>query len=222
MAMATAPGAAPPLEPYRFTAAAYFRMVEAGILTENDRVELLRGQIVAMSPSNPPHAAAISRCLRAFMREIGEQALLRDQSPLDLAEYDAPEPDVALVRPQADDYATAHPTAAVVLLVVEVSDSTLATDRHVKLPLYAAAELREAWLLNLQEDVLEVSREPRGDGYAVSRVYRAGERVIPLAFPEVELAVADLLPAGAIERERARAAATPRERRRRRGPDPER
>ena len=205
MATATAPPAAPPLVPHRFTTEAYFRMVAAGILTEDDRVELLNGQIVEMSPSNPPHAGTISRCVRLFTRALGDdQALVREQSPLDLEPYDAPEPAVALVRPRADDYTTAHPTAGAVLLVVEVSDSTLATDRLVKRALYAAAGLPEVWLLDLQHDRLEVGREPRGDGYTV-RVYGPGERVASLAFPEVAVAVADLLPPGAAERERARA-----------------
>jgi Uma2 family endonuclease len=219
MATATAPPAAPLLEPHRFTTDAYFRMVAAGILTEDDRVELLGGQVVAVSPSNPPHASALSRCVRRFTRALGdERALVREQSPLDLEPYDAPEPDVALVRPRADEYTAGHPTAGAVLLVVEVSDSTLQTDRHVKRPLYAAAGLPEVWLLNLREDRLEVAREPRGDQYAAVRVYRPEERVAPLAFPDLVLAVADLLPPGAVERERARE----QEAERQRGPEPDR
>ena len=204
MATATAPTAAE-LRPHRFTTDEYFRMVAAGILTEDDRVELLGGQIVDVSPSNPPHAAAVARVLRVFNRALrDDQALSRDQSPLDLEPYDAPEPDVALVRPRADEYATAHPPAAAVLLVVEISDSTLLTDRRVKLPLYAAAGLPEVWILNLQQDRLEVYREVAGEQYGVSRSYRHTERIAPLAFPELELAVADLLPPGAAERERER------------------
>ena len=222
MATATALPAVSALAPHRFTVAEYYRMAEAGILREDDRVELIGGQIVDRSPINPPHAATVDRGVRVFMQAVGDQALVRSQNPLDLGEYDAPEPDLALVLPRADEYAEAHPTAAEVLLVVEVADSSLAYDRSTKLPLYAAAGLREAWVVNLQEDVLEVSRGPRGAGYTVSRVYRAGERVVPLAFPEVELAVADLLPPGAIERARARNAATPRERGRRREPGSER
>ena len=224
MATATAPPAASLLEPHRFTTADYFRMVAAGILTEDDRVELLGGQVVAVSPSNPPHASALSRCVRLFTRALGDdQALVREQSPLDLAPYDAPEPDVALVRPRADDYTRAHPTAEAVLLVIEVSDSTLATDRHVKRALYAAAGLPEVWLLDLQHDRLEVGREPRGNGYTV-RVHGPAERVAPLAFPELAVAVADLLPPGVADREREReqAAARRREREPRRAPELER
>ena len=205
MATATAPPASAEPRPHRFTTADYFRMVAAGILTEDDRVELLGGQIVDMSPSNPPHAAAVGRVLRVFNRALrDDQTLSRDQSPLNLEPYDAPEPDVALVRPRADEYTTGHPTAEAVLLVVEVSDSTLLTDRRVKLPLYAAAGLPEVWILNLQQDRLEVYREVAGEQYGVSRIYRHTERIAPLAFPELELAVADLLPPGAAERERAK------------------
>ncbi|MDQ3701276.1 MAG: Uma2 family endonuclease, partial [Chloroflexota bacterium] len=203
MATATLSTRASALAPHRFTAAEYYRMVEAGILGEDDRVELLGGQIVDMSPINPPHAATVDRSVRVFTRAVGDRALIRNQNPLDLGEYDAPEPDLALVQPRADEYAEAHPTAAAVLLLVEVADSSLVYDRHVKLPLYAAAGVREAWILNLQERRLEVSQEPREDGYAVTRVYRASERLAPLVFPELDIAVADLLPPGAVERARA-------------------
>jgi Uma2 family endonuclease len=203
MATATAPPAAAELRPHRFTTDDYFRMVAAGILTEDDRVELLGGQIVDVRPSNPPHAAAVARVLRVFNRALrDDQALARDQSPLDLEPYDAPEPDVAVVRPRADEYARAHPTADAVLLVVEVSDRTRLTDRRVTLPTYAAAGLPEVWLLNLQQDRLEVYREAAGERYGVSRVYQHTERITPLAFPARALAVADLLPPGADERER--------------------
>jgi len=194
-------------------------MVAAGILTEDDRVELLGGQIVDVRPSDPPHAAAVARVLRVFNRALrDDQALARDQRPLDLEPYDAPEPDVALVRPRADEYATAHPAAAAVLVVVAVADSTLLTDRRVKLPAYAAVGLPEVGLpevglLNLQQDRLEVSREPEGDRYGVSRIYRHPERIAPLAFPELEVAVADLLPPGAAGRERERAGERSRDRR---------
>jgi Uma2 family endonuclease len=224
MATATAPPAAAELRPHRFTTTDYFQMVAAGILTEDDRVELLGGQIVEMSPSNPPHAGTVDRCIRVFSRAVGDRALIRNQNPLDLEPYDAPEPDVALVRPRADEYTTSHPTAAAVLLVVEVSDSTLTTDRLVKRPLYAAAGLPEVWILNLQDDRLEVGREPRGDQYAAVRVYGPRERVAPLAFPELLIAVTDLLPPGVADREREREQATETRRpgERRRGPELER
>jgi Uma2 family endonuclease len=202
MATATAPPAAADLAPHRFTASEYYRMAEAGILGEDDRVELIGGQIVDMSPINPPHAAAVDRCVRVFTRAVADRALVRNQNPLDLGEYDAPEPDLAVVRPRVDEYAEAHPTAAEVLLLVEVADSSLAYDRATKLPLYAAADIRETWLLNLQQRRLEVSQEPHEDGYAVTRIYRPGERVAPLVFPDLNLAVTDLLPPATGERAR--------------------
>ncbi len=202
MAAATAPAPAAAPAPHRFTVAEYYRMAEVGILGEDDRVELLGGQIVDMSPIGPGHAYTVDRCGEAFAGLlIARRVILRTQNPLGLGEYDAPQPDVAVVRPRPDRYANEHPGAADVWLVIEVADSSVAADRSTKLTLYALAGIREAWLVNLPERRLEVYREPRADGYALSRPYRAGERVAPLAIPELELAVADLLPPSAMKRD---------------------
>jgi Uma2 family endonuclease len=185
----------------RFTADEYLRMAEAGILTEDDRVELIDGEIVEMSPTGRRHVAAVNRCNRVFSRSVGARALVSIQNPVHLAPYDEPEPDVVLLRPRADDYADELARPADILLLVEVADSSLEYDRQTKLPLYAAAGIPEAWLLNLREHRLEVHREPSPTGYVRSQVYRPGERVAPLAFPDVETAVADLLPPGAADRD---------------------
>jgi Uma2 family endonuclease len=169
-------------------------MAAAGILTEDDRVELLDGEVVWMSPIGTRHAAAVKRCNRVFARRVAERVLLGIQDPVDLDPYDEPQPDVALLRPSPDDYANRHPGPADILLLVEVADSSLGPDRRRKLPLYARAGVREAWLLDLEGDALEAYREPRDDGYALVRRYRRGERVAPEALPDVEVAVEDLLP----------------------------
>jgi Uma2 family endonuclease len=182
------------LQRYRFTADEYRRMGEAGILPEDARVELIGGEIIRMSPTGHRHVAGVNRCNRLFSRAVGERALVSIQNPVDLGPHDEPEPDVSLLRPRTDDYADELPRPADVLLLVEVADSSLEYDRQTKLPLYAGAGIPEAWLLNLREGRLEVHREPGPEGYLVSRVYRPGERVAALAFPDLEIAVADLLP----------------------------
>ena len=184
-------------ERWRFTVDAYQRLAAAGILTEDDRVELVDGEIVRMSPIGDRHMAAVNRCNRAFSRATGEGALVSVQNPVDLDPYNEPQPDLALLRPRDDDYARGKPGPPDLLLVVEVADTSLGYDRQTKLPRYAAAGVREAWLLDLEADALEAHREPRPDGYALIRRYRRGERVRPEALPAVALAVEDLLPPAA-------------------------
>jgi Uma2 family endonuclease len=182
------------IERWRFTVDDYRRMAEAGILTEDDRVELLDGEIVRMSPVGDPHIASVNRCNRAFSRAVGDRAVVSIQNPINLDPYNEPEPDVALLRPRGDDYARGRAGPGDVLLVIEVASSSLDSDRKVKLPRYAETGIGETWLIDLEGDSLEVHREPHPTGYALIRRYQRGERVAPEAVPDVELAVEDLLP----------------------------
>jgi Uma2 family endonuclease len=223
MATATAPPAAADLPPHRFTVADYYRMAEAGLLDEDDRVELLGGQVVDMSPIGPAHASAVDACGEAFAAlVVARRVTVRVQNPLALGEYDEPQPDVAVVRPRPDRYATGHPGAADVLLLVEVAETSLARDQWAKAAIYAAVGIREVWVLNLPERALEVYREPTPAGYQDRQTHQRGERVAPLAFPELALAVADLLPPGGPERERTPEAESPRDQERQGGPELER
>jgi Uma2 family endonuclease len=203
MATATVPSAAAEPVPHRFRAADFYRMVETGILAEDDRVELLGGQVVQMSPINPLHAAATERAGDRLVAGVAGRAMVRRQNPLDLGEWDAPQPDLAVVRPRADYYEAGHPTAGDVLLVVEVAVSSLAYDQDTKAARYAAAGVQEVWVVNLPERVLEVYRDPGPSGYRNRQAHGRETAVAPLAFPELKLAVADLLPPGGPERERA-------------------
>jgi Uma2 family endonuclease len=177
----------------RFTVDEYYWMARVGILAPDDRVELIDGEIVEMAPIGPVHAASVRQCTERFGREYSDLAQVSVQSPIRLGEHNEPEPDLALVRRRADFYRLAHPTPEDVFLVVEVADTSLAVDRRVKLPLYARAGIPETWLVDLQHDVLLVHREPTPDGYRVTRTARRGERIAPLAFPDREIAIADLL-----------------------------
>jgi len=175
----------------------YHRMAEAGILTEDDRVELIDGEVVQMSPIGARHAATVKRCNRALSRVVGDRALVSVQDPVDLDPYNEPQPDVALLRPRADDYAGGTPGPADIFLVVEAADTSLAHDRQVKLRWYAATGVREVWLLDLPGDALEAHREPRSTGYALIRRYQRGERLAPEALPDLVVPVDDLLPPAA-------------------------
>jgi len=185
---------AQPSEPARLTVERYLGLVEAGVLSEDDRVELLAGVIVAMTPGNPPHDTGVTRATYALVRAVAERAVVRTQCSLVLGRYSLPEPDVAVVSGSVDDYETRHPETA--LLVVEVADSSLQQDRLTKSGIYAAAAIPEYWIVNLRALVLEVMRdpEPARARYRDVRTLRGGARVELAALPGVVVAVADPLP----------------------------
>ena len=183
-----------PHEPTRFSVAAYFSLLETGVLTESDRVELLEGVIVAMTPMNPPHAGSVTKVSRALLVAVGARASVRTQCPLILRPRSVPDPDVAVVPGCDDDYFSAHPEAA--RLVVEVADSSLPQDRLSKSRIYAQAAIPEYWIVNLREGVLEVMRDP-DPGAALYRVLytlRAGDRIDIASLPGTSIEVADMLP----------------------------
>jgi Uma2 family endonuclease len=178
----------------RYTAERYLALVEAGVLGPDDRVELLEGVIVAMTPQNPPHAAAIRRIDDALRDAIGKRAVVSVQLPLVVGGYSVPEPDVAVLPGQQSDYDRAHPTTA--LLVVEVADTSLLQDRLTKAAIYAAAGIPEYWLVNLRDDCIEAFRapEPTASRYGTTLVAKRGERLEIGALSGASVAVSDLLP----------------------------
>ncbi len=178
---------------YRFNVDEYQRMGEVGIFHEDDRVELIDGEIVEMSPIGPVHNATVARINKTFELRFGDVALVWVQSSLRLDRYDEPLPDVLLLRPRDDFYASALPTAADVLLAVEVADSSLSEDLRGKAPRYARLGVPETWVADLRNQAVHIHREPLSDGYRVIQTLRRGDRVAPLAFPDRDLDIADLL-----------------------------
>ena len=177
---------------HKYTADEYQEMGKAGILTEDERVELIDGEIVLMPPMLDPHAFAISRLIVLFGGLFTEKrATPWVQCPIRASYNGRPEPDLALLRP--DLRLDRLPSPQDVLLVVEVSDSTLRSDRNVKAPLYALDGIPEMWLVDLQEDVIEVYRSPEDGLYLDVTLLRRGDSISPLAFPDVLLEVADIL-----------------------------
>ena len=167
-------------------------MGEAGILREDDRVELLEGEIVEMTPIGSRHAACVDRLNHFFARGVGPRAIVRVQNPVRLSERSEPQPDLALLRARPDFYARAHPGPSDILLLVEVADTSAEMDREVKMPLYARAGIPEVWIVDLEGECVEVYREPTPQGYQNVRRIRRGQRVSPQAVPDLELAVDDL------------------------------
>jgi Uma2 family endonuclease len=169
-------------------------MGEAGVFGENDRVELLDGHIYAMSPIGSEHAACVRRLDRLFQREVGSQAIVSIQNPVRLNESSEPEPDLALLAPRDDSYATRHPRPDDVRLVVEVAGTSLDFDRDVKRPLYAQADIPELWIVNLEADRIEVFRSPQKTAYTEENRY-GRDQSIPLRFLSAgaPIAVTDVL-----------------------------
>ena len=178
----------------RFTVDEVERMLQAGILDEDDRVELLDGQLVEMSPTNPPHASCVKRLVQLFASlSTSRQATLSIQDPIVLNPHQAPQPDVALLRYRADGYRTQNPGPADTLLVIEVADTSVESDRERKVPLYAKAGVHEAWLVHLPGDVLDVFRKPNAGAYEEVWALRRGETIRPVAFPTLGLPVNEIL-----------------------------
>lgn len=168
----------------RFTVSEYHRMAEAGILGEDDRVELIDGQIYAMSPIGSQHAACVRRLTRLFILATGEKAEVSVQNPVLLTPDSEPEPDVALLAPRDDTYAARHPRPDEVMLIVEVSGSSLEFDQITKLPLYAQAGIPEVWIVALDEDRLHIHREPSASGYAEHAIRERGGTLTVHALPD--------------------------------------
>ncbi|MGH7355061.1 MAG: Uma2 family endonuclease [Candidatus Rokuibacteriota bacterium] len=178
----------------RFTVKEYHRMIEVGLLTKRDRVELLAGDIVEMAPIGDPHAGTVDRITRLFVQALGNRVIVRVQGPVLLAVVESePQPDLALLSPQADFYTSRRPEPADILLLVEVMDTSAARDRRVKLPLYARAGIVETWLVDVNTNQVEIHRRPGSGGYQETRMLQRGDRLAIEAFPDLPLSVADLL-----------------------------
>ncbi len=174
----------------RFTADEFERMVETGIFRSDERLELIRGEIVEMAPIGHRHSACVANLTKHLVTGIGDRALVWIQGPARLAVDSVPEPDLAVLRPHS--YFTGAPRPDDVLLVVEVAETSLRYDRTRKLRLYAAAGIAEYWVVSVGDGWIEVYRAPEGDGYRERRHAERGESVAPLAFQDVTVAVADV------------------------------
>jgi Uma2 family endonuclease len=181
-----------PVVRHRLTLDDYHRLGEAGILGEDDRVELLEGQLIDMSPVGPRHAIAVDRLHTLLVRVVADPIWVRGQNPIALDSGSEPQPDIVLLRAPWPGFPLAHPSAADVVLLVEVADSSLDADLGAKRELYARAGVREFWIVDLTTDSVLVCREPDGDRYrSVTRVERSG--VLEIAgLPGVEITAGTL------------------------------
>ena len=174
----------------RFSRDEYHQMARSGILRHDERVELIQGEIVTMTPQGTPHAAFIDFLDTQLQRAFGEQVAVRTQLPLALGEASEPEPDLAVVPGQPLDYVQAHPTTA--LLIVEVAETSLSFDRTDKAQLYAEHLIPEYWIVNIGDRQLEVFRNPSTSGYETHQILRPDESVTPLHAPNFSLSLASM------------------------------
>jgi len=178
----------------RFTLEEYHRLGEAGILHEDERVELIDGEIVPMTPIGPPHASVVARINALLSTRFARRTVVWTQNPVTLRRQQSEfQPDLALLRRRADFYRERHPGPADALLVIEVMDSSAAKDRRIKLPIYARGGVQEVWLVDIKAGVLEVHRRPGAGAYATRRVLHRRDSVSPRAFPRDRLTVASLI-----------------------------
>jgi Uma2 family endonuclease len=171
----------------RFTVYDYHRMGEAGILHEDDRIELIEGEIVEMAAIGTSHFACVNALTRLLVKGVGDEAIVSVQNPVRLDEHTEPQPDLTVLRVR--DYRESLPVPEDVLLLIEVSDTTLAYDRGVKLPLYARAGIREIWIVDLPGGVIERYTDPSEDGYRHTERARQGGEIEAAALPELTLRV---------------------------------
>lgn len=178
---------------YKLTVEVYEKMIEHGIFDEDDRVELLDGVIVEMSPKKTKHAIINDLIAEFLIVNFAKKAIVRNQNPIVLDNFSEPEPDVVLASPPRSKYYNTHPTPADILLVVEVSDTTLSKDRR-KAFYYARAGIAQYLLFNLITNEVEDYREPGGDGYRFKKTYTIKDSFSLVAFPETTIKVAELFP----------------------------
>jgi Uma2 family endonuclease len=172
----------------------YHRMVDAGILCEGDRVELIRGEILEMSPIAPRHNAAVLRANNKLVRLVGDHAIVGSQGSVRLDEYDEPQPDIYLLRPKDDFYASGHAGPSDVFLIVEMADSSLEYDQTIKMQLYAETGVPEYWIADIRNDRVIVYSDREKDTYRTVRTLERGDALAPMLLSECSIPVDILLP----------------------------
>ncbi|TBR60395.1 hypothetical protein B4U84_05865 [Westiellopsis prolifica IICB1] len=183
----------------RFTITEYDHLAELGFFSEDDRVELIRGEIIPMVSKGKPHSVCETLLLREFIKLLQDRALVRGQEPVTISDYSEPEPDITIVSNVDDNYLSAHPSSADILLLIEIADSSLKYDQEVKLPLYAEAKISDYWIFNLVENHLECYSEPLHDfqgkfGYRKKVIYLSNELVNLPCFPDLVLDLSKVFP----------------------------
>ncbi len=176
----------------RFTVDEYYKMIELGMLKDYEKAEIIEGELIQKMPIGDRHAAAVDFLNRFIIKSVSDDVLVRIQNPVRLSDYDEPEPDITLADLTKYD-GRRHPQSAEILLLIEVSDSTLKYDRNTKLVLYAEAEIPEVWIVNLPNDIIEIHTKPNSGIYQLTKIFKRGETVESEVLPDLRLEVDKIL-----------------------------
>ena len=176
----------------RFSVDEYYKMIELGMLKDYEKAEIIEGELIQKMPIGDKHAAAVNTLNRFFVKNVSDDVLVSVQNPIRLTDYDEPEPDIVLADLTKYD-GTRHPRPTEILLIVEVSDSTLKYDRDTKLPLYAEAEIPEVWIVNLKNDIIEVHQKPSSGIYQLAQIFKRGDVLKSESLSNLELEVDKIL-----------------------------
>ncbi|MFM6108814.1 MAG: Uma2 family endonuclease [Sphaerospermopsis kisseleviana] len=177
---------------HQFTVKQFHKMAESGILSENDRVELIRGEMIDMSPIGTRHSGCVNRLVNLLIQLLGKKIVLSAQNPVELDEISEPQPDIALLKPRPDFYSNAHPQPEDIFLIIEVADTTVKYDRQVKIPLYAEANISEVWLIDVNQKIIEVYRHPHQGIYQDMQTLEKNQSLSIFAFPGVSINVSEI------------------------------
>ena len=183
----------------KFTIQEYHKLADLGFFTENDRVELIRGEIIEMAPKRTPHSVCNSILFGELYKLLGDRANVRGQEPIILSANSEPEPDLVIAKKKPDNYLSAHPAPTDIILVIEISDSTLKYDREIKLPLYAEAGINSYWIINLVDSCLEVYTNSFSNGrdkfdYRHKSIILPNEKIDVPEFANLSLDLAAIFP----------------------------
>jgi len=180
---------------HRITVPEFFRMGEIGVFAPEARIELIDGELFDMPPIGPPHASRTTRISSILHRSLAERAIVSTQNPVILGDLNAPQPDIAVLKPRADFYATEHPQPDDILLLVEVAGTSLAHDRDRKLPLYARFAIPEVWLIDIGGGAVTIHRDPQPEqgSYATGFTLAPPALIRPVMLPDLELDLSPLL-----------------------------
>lgn len=176
----------------RFSVDEYYQMIELGILKDSEKAEIIEGELIQKIPIGDRHAFVVNALTRFFIKNVSDKVLVSIQNPVRISDYDEPEPDIVLADLTKFD-GKRHPRPAEVLLIVEVSDSTLKYDRDTKLALYAEAEIPEVWIVNLKNNIVEIHQKPSIGIYQLAQIYKSGEVVKSTVLPNLEIEVDKIL-----------------------------
>lgn len=177
---------------HQFTVKQFHQMAESGILSENERVELIRGEMIDMSPIGRRHAGCVNRLVNLLIQLLGKRIILAPQNPVELNETSEPQPDIALLKPRPDFYRNSHPQPEDIFLLIEMADTTVKYDREVKIPLYAEANIPEVWLVDVNQEIIEVYRNSLEGIYQDVQKLTKNQSLSILAFSDVSIHLSEL------------------------------